>query len=136
VPALNALAAEQFDSSTTYADRVHFVHVYVIEPHPLRPDLSPYKGQVWETPPYSTLGNPTTFAGRVLNAAAVLPSIVGNQLQLIDDLSPGLNNPAWCTYGTCPNCAFLIRQDGVIDTVQTWVEPSGIKAAIDILIAK
>jgi hypothetical protein len=34
----------------------------------------------------------------------------------------GAANPAWCTYGTCPNCAFLIRQDGPIDTVQTWFD--------------
>jgi len=53
---------------------------------------------------------------------------------LVDDLTPGPNNPVWCTYGTCPNCAFLIRQDGTVDTVPTWVDVSAMERAIRTLL--
>jgi hypothetical protein len=134
VPALNSLATTAFDASSTYDQRVHFVQVYVIEPHPQDPDPSPYRGTVWEAE-YSSKGQPKTYAERVQNARDVLPSIQGNQLQLVDDLTPGAhNNPVWCTYGPCPNCAFLIRQDGILDTVQTWVDATDLQSAIDALL--
>ena len=130
MPVLNTLASTSYDSTNTYADVVHLVHVYVIEPHPASPDPSPYTGVVWEDG-YSTLGQPKTYDGRVSNALEQVPLIEGDQLLLIDDLTPGdLNNPVWCTYGPCPNCAFLIGQDGVIDTVQTWIDAS-VQNAID-----
>jgi len=138
VPALNQLAAKSFDANHTFDDVVHFVHVYVIEPHPESPDISPYRGDVWEAG-YSTLGQPTTYSGRVTNAQQTASLLTGNQLLVVDDLTPGQhNNPAWCTYGPCPNCAYLIRQDGTIDTVQTgtidtvqtWVEPTDMESAI------
>jgi len=53
---------------------------------------------------------------------------------LVDDLTPGPNNPVWCTYGTCPNGAFLIRQDGSVDTVHTWVDVSAMERAIRTLL--
>lgn len=133
MPVLNSIAQASYDSTNTYADLVHLVHVYVIEPHPASPDPSPYSGVVWEEG-YSTLGQPKTYDGRVSNALDMVPLLEGDQLLLVDDLTPGdLNNPAWCTYGPCPNCAFLIGQDGVIDTVQTWVD-SSIQSAIDALL--
>jgi hypothetical protein len=134
VPACNGLAAASFDGSRTYADVVRFVHVYVIEPHPLSPDPSPYRGEVWEHS-YSTVRQPYTYDARVENARGVEPSITGDQVLVVDDLTPhGPNNPAWCTYGTCPNCAFLIRQDGIIDTVQTWIDTASMQMAIDALV--
>jgi hypothetical protein len=134
VPALNSLATTAFDASSTYDQRVHFVQVYVIEPHPQDPDPSPYRGTVCEAE-YSSKGQPKTYAERVQNARDVLPSIQGNQFQLVDDLTPGAhNNPVWCTYGPCPNCAFLIRQDGILDTVQTWVDATDLQSAIDALL--
>lgn len=130
---LNTLAATSYDSTDTYADLVHLVHVYVIEPHPTNPDPSPYSGVVWELE-YSSKSQPKTYDGRVINALDQVPLIEGDQLLLVDDLTPGeLNNPVWCTYGPCPNCAFLIGQDGVIDTVQLWID-SSIQDAIDALL--
>jgi hypothetical protein len=133
VPGLKTIATADFDSSNTYGDLVHLVHVYVIEPHPASPDPSPYSGVVWEEG-YSSKSQPKTYDGRVTNALDMLPLIQGEQLLIVDDLTPGeLNNPVWCTYGPCPNCAFLIDQDGTIDTVQTWVSAS-IQDAIDALL--
>lgn len=132
MPALNELATELYDDTSTYADLIHFVTLYVIEPHPMSPDISPYKGTVWEDV-YSTKGQVFTYDERVANAQETLDLLEGNQLLLVDDLGPpdNLNNPVWCTYGNCPNCAFLIRQDGKIDVVQTWVNVEYMKEAID-----
>lgn len=131
MPALNELATELYDDTNTYADLVHFVTLYVIEPHPISPDISPYKGTVWEDV-YSTKGQAFTYDERVAYAQETLALLEGNQLLLVDDFEPdGLNNPVWCTYGNCPNCAFLIRQDGSIAVVQTWVGVEYMKEAID-----
>lgn len=121
--------------TTTYADVVHFVHIYIIEPHPQSPDVSPYSGQVWEDTTYSTKSQPMTYAERVANARDMLPFIHGNQLLLVDDLTPGVkNNPLWCTYGPAPNSAYLIRQDGILEKVQNWVDVPAMEKAINNLI--
>lgn len=49
---------------------------------------------------------------------------------------PGAANPAWCTYGTCPNCAFIVRQDGAIDTVRTRFDRDAMKRAIRALLVR
>ena len=117
MPALNELASKIFTGSTTYADIVHFVHIYVIEPHPQSPDVSPYSGLVREAS-YSTKPQPRTYDERVANAEDMVRLIEGNQLLLIDDLGQGnKSNPLWCTYGPAPNSAYLIRQDGNLEKV-------------------
>ena len=35
------------------------------------------------------------------------------------------------TYGPCPNCAYLINQDGMIDTTQIWFNAWDVEKAID-----
>jgi hypothetical protein len=134
VPALNALAAKSFDGTSALADRVHFVHVYVVEPHPQSPDVSPYSGKVSEAQ-YSTKRQPRTYADRLANAREIVPLVTGNQTILVDDLTPGVDNPMWCSYGTCPNCAFLVRRDGTVDTVQTWFDAAGMERAMRTLLA-
>jgi len=131
------MAAKVYDATSTLADRVHFVHLYVIEPHPKAPDVGPYAGTVSEAVGYSTKSQPRTYAERQANATDLAPFIEGRQLLLLDDLAPGqYTNPVWCTYGTCPNCAFLIRQDGTVDTVQTWFNASAMEQAIRSLLAR
>jgi hypothetical protein len=131
VPSLNALATELYDDQNTYADLVHVVHILVIEPHPQDPDPSPYGGRVWEAR-YSTVPQPASFEERQAVALQLEETIEGNQLLLIDDMVPqALNNPIWCTYGPAPNSAYLIRQDGILDTVQTWLDVDGMRDAID-----
>ena len=112
-----------------FGDRVHIVHLYVIEPHPQAPDVSPYTGVVAEAR-YSTIHQPRTYAEREAAARATVGLLSGRQLLLIDDLGHAATNPIWCTYGTCPNCAFLVRQDGTIDTVQTWLDTAAMEEAI------
>ena len=57
-----------------YGDKVKFVLAYVVDPHPLAPDLSPYSGAVWQLS-YSKYRQPTTFAERLKNAPQVLAAI-------------------------------------------------------------
>ncbi len=135
MPALNTLANQTYDETSIYSDRIHFAHLYVIEPHPQAPDISPYSdtGNVWEEE-YSTVSQALTYDERVAAAQDIAQLLEGNQLILVDDLAPGLNNPVWCTYGPCPNCAYLIGQDGVIDTTQTWFNADQMKIAIDNLL--
>ena len=135
MPVLNQLAATDFDGTTTFGDRVHIVHVYVVEPHPMGPDASPYGGHVSERVPYSTKSQPLTYDARVANATTLAPLITGSQLLLIDDLVPGPHtNPVWCTYGPAPNSAYLIGQDGVLVNVQTWVDVGRMETEIRNLI--
>jgi hypothetical protein len=134
VPALNRLAATPYDDTTTYADRVHIVTLYVIEPHPIAPDVSPNTGTVWQFQ-FSTIRQPQVYDDRVAAAQDTEELLEGNQLVLVDDLTPGpQNNPVWCTYGPCPNCSYLVGQDGVIVAVQTWAFVDAMKLAIDQLL--
>jgi hypothetical protein len=135
VPALNALAAARLPDGRAVGDALHIVHLYVIEPHPQKPDPSPYSGVAWEAE-YSTKRQPLIYADRLAAARDLLPFITGAQRIVVDDLAPGAANPAWCTYGTCPNCAFLIRKDGTVDTVQTWFDRTAMETAIRALIAR
>jgi hypothetical protein len=128
VTPLNTLASKAYKGKT-YADHVHFVHVYTLEAHPKKPDISPYSGKVWEMT-YSTYGQQKTYTGRVQNAKNQLPKLTGKQLLLVDDLTPGTyNNPAWCTYGPCPNCSFLIDQQGKL--VQVLTKTPSTQAALE-----
>jgi len=134
VPALNQLATKSYDGTSTYDEQIHIVHLYVVEPHPKNPDVSPYTEKVWEGE-YSTKGQAFTHDERVAAVQDILPLLEGDQLILVDDLVPGdLNNPVWCTYGPCPNCAYLIGQDGMVDTVQTWFDAGDIETVIDTLL--
>lgn len=116
MPALNELMDRTYKNGT-YKDAVTFLHVYVIEPHPKTPDLSPYRGEVWEVDNYSDKRQPLVYDDRVINAKAMLPALHDDTMAVVDDLTPGDNNPVWCTYGPCPNCSFLIGQDGMIKYV-------------------
>ena len=73
-----------------------------------------------------------TFRAVLRDTICIKP---GNQLVLVDDLIPGeLNNPVWCTYGPCPNCSYLIDQDGIIHTTQIWFNAEGMEKAINDLL--
>lgn len=84
---------------------------------------------MWEGE-HSDIHQPLSYPERVAAAQLMEPLIEGPQLVLVDDLQPGLDNPAWCTYGTCPNCAFLIGQDGRLHTVQSWADVAQLEAAM------
>lgn len=143
MPALNTLAGKALDPETLFSDRVHFIHVYAMEPHPMAPDVAPQSGIVLEDPALSTVRQPRTYAARLANAALLInsdknwPLIQGNQIQLVDDLDhDGLVNPVWCTYGTSPNATYLIGQDGIIRYASAWTYANKVETAIRDLLAE
>ncbi len=135
MPALNALATTPFAGNRTYSDVVHFVHVYVPEPHPKGPDPSPYTGSVMERG-YSERRQPRTYDERVAVATEVAAMLEGHQRLLVDELSPRRSNPVWCSYGPMPNSAYLIDQSGVMRVVQLWVDAAKMQTAIDELLSE
>lgn len=114
-------------------DALQVVLAYNVEAHPAGNDPSPYKGRPWpkET---STRGQPKTYDERVLNAREVARDTA---MKVVVDSydSPGAN-PIWCTYGTCANCAWLVRRDGTIAAHQEWHDLDAMQAAIDRLLAE
>ena len=124
-----------YDAEHTYADLIHFVHVYVIEPHPGPPDHNPYRGEVSGLT--GAPNQPRTYADRVALARQTNTLLKGNQLMLVDDLMPlARTNPMWCTYGPGPNCGFLIDQSGKFVQVHDWLKMDFMRIAIDELLSE
>jgi len=119
-----------------YGDRVSFVHVYSVDPHP-KIDNAPDIGRPWQLIPYSRHRQARTVEGRRELCAEIADNHPICQHVVMDDLDlDGRVNPVWSTYGPAPRPAFLIRQDGLIHTSQLWFTASKLTAAIDALISK
>lgn len=131
MPGLNRLAAKPYDQTTYFSNRVHFLHVYVLEAHPMSPDPSPYSGAVWEVEGLSTIPQARTMELRREYAEMTRELLVPGQIQVIDELDPeGLINPVWCTYGPAPNSTYIIGQDGVIRFAESWTDLENVEAAL------
>ena len=127
MPLLNDLANKTYSSEKLFSDVVHFVHVNVIEPHPLDEPGRKYL--------YSTVEQPEDYDERVAIAREINTLLEGNQLLLVDDLTPAEHNdPLYCTFGPSPNSAFLIGQEGIIDTSQLWLDVAEMEQAISNLL--
>ena len=105
--------------------------VYVVDPHPLPPDPSPYRGYPW-TFNYSHYRQPRTFEERVRTATKINTEGVFD-VKLADGLSntgKGPSNRLWCSWGPSPNSAWLIAQNGTVVLAQTWFTASEINATL------
>ena len=129
MPELDNLAARTLDDGRRVDEAVHLVHVYIIEAHPALPEPTPYKQWTDTVLPYDPtggvaygdVGQPYTWEGRRHLARRILSKMDSQPIMLIDELDPdGLVNPVWCTYGTAPNAAYVIAQDGRITLAQLW----------------
>ncbi len=128
-PAYQMSKQAECELASTYADQVHFLHLYTLEPHP-KGSNAPDIGAPWELH-YSTYPQPESHAERIAMRALILADHPPTQHVLLDDLSPGHRvNPVWSTYGPAPRPGFLIRQDGLIDTSQLWFNASHLEGAI------
>lgn len=131
---INALDEQSFDASSSYADKVHFIHVYVVEAHPQAPDPSPHYGVVYEDA-YSTLRQPMKYVDRVANARVLMEQFDPQHLLLVDDLgSHGPNNPVWSSYGSGAASAWLIRPDGRIMAAHEWVDVRTLRKSINAML--
>ena len=114
-----------------YQDQLHFVLVYVIEPHPAG-SKSPYSEKEW-TLSYShdTEGNPVsqpqTYEERVRLASMCAEDAGITALVLVDEIF----NPIWRIYGPAPNLAYLIGTDGKIIEAQLWYNVGKMESAIE-----
>lgn len=134
MPALNRLATRAFDDEHTYGDMVYFVHMYVTDPHPSLPDLSPYSARKSEID--ISCPQPRTYDERVALARVMADSLIGPQRMLVDDLGGNQDNAVWCTYGPAPNLAYLIDRSGTIRTAQLWADADALRKAIDDLFGR
>ena len=133
---INALCEQPYDESSNFADRLHFVHVYVMEAHPMAPDPSPHYGTVYEDE-FSTVRQPLDYATRQANAMLLAPRLASDQLLLLDDLRPhGADNPIWSSYGSGAASAWLIRQDGRIMAAHEWLDVTALRKSIQRLLVE
>ena len=76
-------------------------------------------------------------SGRVALAREVEALLEGEQLMLVDELTPeSRNNPLWCSYGPAPNSGYLIDRTGKLRVVNTWIDVSGMEETIDAILAE
>ncbi len=123
LPGLRA-TAQRYDS------KIHTVLVYNIEAHP-KGEANPYKGRRSEHE-FSDRGQPRDYQGRVANAKDLK---AGSDVTVaVDALGGKHNNPVWCTFGTCPSCAWLIRQDGIVQAMHDWYDPTSMDGSIEALL--
>ena len=113
-----------------YGNEATFFVIYVIEAHP-HGDICPYTGQEWVTQENKNQGilysQPVNHAQR-LELAKKAQADLGIRIPiLIDDM----DNSTWRAYGRAPNAAYLIGIDGRIRVRQGWLDPAGLKQALE-----
>lgn len=110
--------------------QLHVVVVYGPEAHP-ETDNSPYRGDNWAKPDkFSHVDLAETNAQRMENAEKV-----GGRGPVIEVVEP-VDNPFWCTYGTAPNAAYLIKQDGTFEAVHDWFDAPTMVSSIEAMLGE
>jgi hypothetical protein len=111
-------------------DKLHIVVVYGPEAHPEN-DNSPYRGDNWSKPDkYSHVDCADSDEERMENAKKV-----GGSGPVIEVVEP-IDNPFWCTYGTAPNAAYLINQDGTFEAVHDWFDTPTMVQSIEAMLGE
>ncbi|MBL4656770.1 MAG: T9SS type A sorting domain-containing protein [Flavobacteriales bacterium] len=104
-----------------YGNNLEIFIVYVIEAHPIAPDISPYFGTVHDANnPASGINilQPTTYGERKTVVQEMLNNLTIDVPVYID----GLCNEWWLTFGPAPNNAYLIDLDGVVYVKHGWFD--------------
>lgn len=122
-----------FDLQREYADRADFVVIYTQEAHPVGSD-SPYRDEEWLSFPNwitnTRVTQPTSLNERLARADWSRRELARDDRILVD----GMENRTWSNYGAAPSAAFVIDRDGRVVLAQPWVEPDGIRSALDELL--
>ena len=133
-PAYQMSKAAEIRLARTHHQQVHFVHLYTIDPHP-KGSNNPDLGKPWELM-YSKYPQACDYRARLEMCRHILADLPACIEVLIDALPAARNsgapavNPVWATYGPAPRPAFLIRQDGILDTSQLWLNQRHMSKAI------
>lgn len=118
-----------------YADRVSFVVLYTVEAHP-EGSKSPYRDGEWLTNINRITRNrvpqPESTEARVAQAIWSTEKLGRSDLVVVDTIQ----DRSWQRYGSAPSAAFVIDASGRIVLRQPWVEPDGIRQALDQLLQR
>ena len=110
--------------AATYSNQINIYVVYVVEAHPVTPDVSPYSGGVWTTSENQTEGilyaQPTTYGVK----KQMVNNMLANNLYTLSVpvLIDGPCNAWWLNFGPAPNNAYLIWPNGVIYKKHGWFD--------------
>lgn len=114
VDLINTLQAE-------YADNMHIFVIYTVEAHPYG-DISPYYG-------FENTGEQNFDAGILVPQADTYGERKSSASDMIEDLGleatvllDGPCNEWWINYGSSPNNAYLIQNDGLVYDAQIWLD--------------
>jgi hypothetical protein len=110
------------DLYAQFGSQISVLIVYVVEAHPLSPDVSPYAQSVWEIPlntqDSAELHQETTYGERKQKAAEFAERFTLPVPILID----GPGNEYWSTFGPSPNGAYLITTTGFVFGKYGWLD--------------
>lgn len=141
VPELDQLAMQLLPDGRRFDEAFHFVHVYTVEAHPALPDPTPYRNWTDDAVPdgtgvaYGDVRQAMTWEARRRNANRVITRMENPPLMLLDGLNGDAQiNPVWCTYGTAPNAAYVIAQDGTFVRTQLWTDVGRLKKDLEGLV--
>ncbi len=118
-----------------YADDVAFVVVYTVEAHP-EGSKSPYREGEWLTNinriTRTRVKQPESTEARIAQAIWSTEKLERNDLVVVDTFE----DRTWQRYGAAPSAAFVLDAGGDIVLRQPWVEPDGIRRALDGLLQR
>lgn len=116
-----------------YEDRVHFLTVYTLEAHPVG-SQSPYADDEWVSLPNRVTGvfveQPANAEERLETARSSHDTLDLPEPMVVDDM----DNSVWKAYGSASSPAFVIDREGRIALRQVWLDPKGIRRALEELL--
>jgi hypothetical protein len=121
------------DSITAvYGNQLNILLIYIVEPHPIYPDVSPYTEFVWEIPSNvddsACVHQETTYLARKQEC-----TILMNRFNItVPVLVDGTSNEYWSTFGPAPNKAYLLTPAGIVYQQYGWFDRSDSALMMDI----
>ena len=109
------------DVQATYGNSLEIFIVYVVEAHPIAPDISPYFGVV------NDAGNPS------VGINILQPTTYGERKAIVQEMTDSMQfdvpiyldgpcNEWWYEFGPAPNNAYLIDLNGVVYVKHGWFD--------------
>jgi hypothetical protein len=112
-----------------FGNQVNFIVLYTVEAHP-KGDPSPYTGREWVRKENEKIGlllpQPKTIQERTERAQACVHAMKLTMPVIIDNMENG----TWKAYGSAPNSAYLIGQDGKVIEQEGWFEAAKMRETI------
>eukprot|EP00904_Undaria_pinnatifida_P010542 jgi/Undpi1/6618/HiC_scaffold_20.g09097.m1 len=128
---------DEFDLVESHKDRVTFVHLYGVEPHPMLPGTNFDSGGVVVNY-WSTVAQPKTYEQRLAMVERI-EGLTHPEQVILPDYLPGnpysdLIQPVWCSYALGARPSIVISTDGTIWFQQTWLQTQDLAHHLDMLL--